>query len=248
MKRFIALLASAVLLASLCACGSDPSSVNTPAPDAPTPSQAVPSDTPDVTPDITPAVVTATPSPSPSPSSAPVVERIPEPDRPVKSEIAVYYGGNSSTVPAELVVGSLSDSVGLCFSLYSDTEAYEHVREVNSHRFNAVAEKGDADELSFMELLFIDGATTASLAPSFMDIYLSYDEIEFSASRAIGPSKLRCETIVAYNAEQYVAAYLYERSGGVAAFVISCSTDGNDYHRPRLTAMLDTLVLFDLAE
>lgn len=246
MKRFIALLASAVLLASLCACGSDPSSVNTPAPDTPAPTQAVPSDTPGVTPDITPAVVPITPPPAPSPSSSPVVERIPEPDRPVKNEIAVYYGGNSSTVPAELVVGSLSDSAGLCFSLYSDTDTYEHVREVNSHRFNVIGE--ETDELSFMELLFIDGATTASLAPSFMDIYLSYDEIEFSASRAIGPSKLRCETIVAYNAEQYVTAYLYERSGGVAAFVISCSTDGNDYHRPRLTAMLDTLVLFDLAE
>jgi hypothetical protein len=78
-----------------------------------------------------------------------------------------------------------------------------------------------------------------------MDLYLDCDEVESSPQRTIGVSELRCDTIVGYNSEQYVTAFLYARSGGVAAFVISCSTVDNDFHRPRLTAMLDTIALFD---
>lgn len=249
MKRLIALLAAALLLASLCACGSDPSAPSSPSPTVTVPTEVLPTDAPDVTPEVPTTAAPVTPAPAPSPSAAPIPERVPEPDRPLTSDIAVYYGGNSSTVPAELVTGSLCDSVGLCFSLYSDTGTYGHEYAGNSHLFKVSAEdEADADPLTFMELLFVDGATTARLAPSFMDIYLEYDEIEFSASRTIGPARLRCETVVAYNDEQYVTAYLYDRSGGVAAFVISCSTDANDYHRPRLTAMLDTLALFDYEE
>ncbi|MBR5708748.1 MAG: hypothetical protein IKX41_05130, partial [Oscillospiraceae bacterium] len=165
-------------------------------------------------------------------------------------------------VPAGLVSGTLAESAGLGFSIYSDAETYELDDSGNSVRFVPRSEEDEgkhdkgnekddeepAEQLTFMELIFIDGATVQKLAPNFMELYLEFDEIEFSANRTIGLSALDCDTVIAYNSEQFVTAVLCGRSGGVAAFVISCSTADNDYHRPRLTAMLETIALFDEEE
>lgn len=247
MKKIIPLIAAAALLLTLCGCGGDPSPTAPPSPqatssgdplspDSPAPSSRV---------DPVPPVITTVPMPSPTPTPPP--EKIPEPERPSDSEIAVYYGGNSVTVPAELVRGTLAESVGLGFSLYCDSAEYEYDDGGNSVTFLPRSEDDEKPDtpLTFMELLFIDGASVASLSPNFMDLYLDFDEVESSPNRTIGLSGLDCEVVIAYNAEQYVTAFLYGRSGGVAAFVISCSTADNDYHRPRFTAMLDTIALFD---
>ena len=249
MKRLVPLIAAAALLLTLCACGGDPSPTAAPSPQTTASADPVSPGRPGPTASVDPVppTVTAEPLPSPTPTQPPQKE--PEPDRPLISDIAVYYGGNSSTVPSILVRGMLSEAAGLGFSLYCDAETYEWKDDGNSFRFvRRTDEDAAPDSLTFMELLFIDGATVSRLAPNFMDLYLDCDEVESSPERTIGVSELRCDTIVGYNSEQYVTAFLYGRSGGVAAFVISCSTADNDYHRPRFTAMLDTVALFDTEE
>lgn len=254
MKRIFPLLAAAALLLTLCGCGSDPPPTPTPAASSPSVTQPGSPDSPDPTSGVEPVPPTVTAAPLPSAAPTPAPEKVPEPERPAESEIAVYYGGNSVTVPAELVRGTLAESAGLGFSIYSDAGAYELDDSGNSVRFlPRSAEDGrekdkdeePAEQLTFMELIFIDGATVQKLAPNFMELYLEFDEIEFSANRTIGLSALDCDTVIAYNSEQFVTAFLCGRSGGVAAFVISCSTADNDYHRPRFTAMLETIALFD---
>ncbi len=249
MKRLVPLIAAAALLLTLCGCGGDPSPTAAPSPQMTASADPVSPGRPGTTASVDPVppTVTAEPLPSPTPTQPPQKE--PEPDRPLISDIAVYYGGNSSTVPSILVRGMLSEAAGLGFSLYCDAETYEWKDDGNSFRFiRRTDEDAAPDSLTFMELLFIDGATVSRLAPNFMDLYLDCDEVEYSPERTIGVSELRCDTIVGYNSEQYVTAFLYGRSGGVAAFVISCSTADNDYHRPRFTAMLDTVALFDTEE
>lgn len=244
MKRAAVLLAVFISLVFLCSCAHEPSPLPTSAVPTSEPSFPVTTDEPVVTPAAESPVPTSLPSPAPSVQPTP--EMLPEPDRPTDGELAVYYAGNSHTVSAELVRGALFENTGLCFSLYSDTATYEYIHDNNAYRFTPIPEKGSQpDDLTFMEFLFIDGATCVSLAPAFMDLYLDYDEIEFSTSKTIGVSKLRCDVVVAYNTDQYITAYLYECSGGVAAFVISSSTDANDYHRARFSAMLDTVALFE---
>ena len=256
MKRILPLLAAAALLLKLCGCGGDPSPTPTPASSSPSVTQPGSPDAPDPTSGIEPVPPAVTAAPLPSTTPTPTPEKVPEPERPAESEIAVYYGGNSVTVPAELVRGTLAESAGLGFSIYSDAETYELDDSGNSVRF--VPRSGDedkgkdkerdeepAEQLTFMELIFIDGATVQKLAPNFMELYLEFDEVEFSANRTIGLSALDCDTVIAYNSGQFVTAFLCGRSGGVAAFVISCSTADNDYHRPRFTAMLETIALFD---
>lgn len=249
MKRLVPLIAAAALLLTLCGCAGDPSPTAAPSPQTTSSadplSPAGPGPTASVAP--VPPTVTAEPLPSPTPTPPPQIE--PEPERPLISDIAVYYGGNSSTVPSILVRGVLSESAGLGFSLYCDAETYEWEDDGNSFRFvRRTAEDAEPEPLTFMELLFIDGATVSRLAPNFMDLYLDCDEVESSPARTIGVSELRCDTVVGYNSEQYVTAFLYGRSGGVVAFVVSCSTADNDYHRPRFTAMLDTVALFDVVD
>ena len=248
MKRLIPLIAAAALLLTLCGCGGDPSPTAKPSAQPTSSADPLSPGKPEPTSGINPSPPAVTAEPLPSPAPTPPPKREPEPERPAESDIAVYYGGNSSTVPAELVRGVLAESAGLGFSLYCDAETYEWDDGGNSFRFVPLStdKKAARDPLTFMELLFIDGATVSRLAPTFMDLYLDFEESESSPNRTIGLSALDCEVVVAYNSEQYVTAFLYGCSDGVAAFVISCSTADNDYHRPRFTAMLDTIALFDL--
>lgn len=249
MKRLVPLIAAAALLLTLCGCSGDPSPTVVPSPQTTSSADPLSPAGPGPTASVDPVPPTVTAEPLPSPTPTPPPQKEPEPDRPLIGDIAVYYGGNSSTVPSILVRGVLSESAGLGFSLYCDAETYDWEDDGNSFRFvRRSPEKNETEPLTFMELLFIDGATVSHLAPNFMDLYLDCDEVEFSPERTIGVSELRCDTVVGYNSEQYVTAFLYDRSGGVVAFVVSCSISDNDYHRPRFTAMLDTAAIFDIEE
>lgn len=243
MKKALSILLCALMLTfALCGCGDDPQPVQT----GVQTSQPEPTETPTQTAPVTLVTPTKTPEPTPKVTPQVTTEPVSEPEREQETELAVYYGGESESVMGYLVTDFISQQENIKFSMYSDTASFSGSYEENAYRFVPVTDKesNEPDPRTFLEMLYIDGTTGDSLAPSFMNLYIDWDNEEFSSVKAIGADKIHCSVIVAYNDEQYITAYLADRDNGVVAFVISCSIEDNDTLRPRYLAMLDTLMLF----
>lgn len=217
MKKITALILSVLFLISLSACKflfqEEPLPDQNTQPPSTAPVETVsPSAEPggetETQPSASPDISTPAPSDSPAPSVPP--EEV--------KELTVYVNGSAITVTAIPYTGKLRDK-DLSFKMYYDAETYDAVFKNNAYLFRPVSES--VDPVTYMEVSFINGTNAEVLLPSFADSYIDFTDIEFSSYTLIGEEHLNAESIIAYNGEQYLNAYLIDVPGGVVTIVIS---------------------------
>ncbi len=239
MKKAAALLLSILLLISMSACDflfrqdnpvtetSTPAPITTP--DSVVPSPPVPTAEPSATPSPTPETEDPVPSATPTPSISPDNTQ----------ELTAYVSGASVTVPATSYSAELLENK-LKFSILYDFAAYNVEFENNAYLFTPSAE--DAVATDYMEISFIHSGESESILPSFADSYIDFSDIEFASYTPIGKTHINSESIIAYNSDQYLNAYLIDTNGGVVSIVIS-STSQYSNSFAWFNAMLGTLEL-----
>lgn len=239
MKKITAFLISVLLLISFCACdnssgGSDLPEVSPPAntdvvPPASKPPETAPTDAPESKPDERPNDNEVIPDTSPEPSMLP--EDI--------DELTVYINNSPVTVPVTELTGVLKEDV-LDFSIMYDPISFKTEYKNNAFFITPVAE--EVNPVDYMEICYISGGTADAILPSFADSYIDFNDIEFASYTSIGENKTDAEFIIAYNAEQYINAYLIDVSGGVVTVVLS-STGQNSEIFIWLNAFLSTFLM-----
>lgn len=221
MKKLSAFLLSILLLLSLTACEflfrQDPlpdESIQPTASTTPTdvvPPSIEPSTEPEVEPSATPEIEEPEPSESPEPSVPPEETK----------ELTVYVGGASLTAVAIPYSGELrGDALG--FEMFYDNASYGVEYKNNAYLFTPLAE--DANPADYMEISFINGGKAEAILPSFADSYIDFTDIEFASYTPVGAKNLSAESIIAYNSEQYINAYLIDVDAGVVTIVLSSSS------------------------
>ena len=236
MKKITAVLLSALLLISCSAC-EFLFREGIPEDDAPPPTEnASPADviSPSTEPPYTePDII---PSASPEPDS-PVPEDSTDPEDTADDtmELTVYVGGASQTAEAAPYTAELRDDIS--FKMFYDDAAYDVAFKNNAYVFTPLSE--NASELDYLEISFISGADSETILPSFADSYINFTDIEFSSYTPVGKARLSAESIIAYNSEQYLNAYLIDAANGVITIVIS-SDSQYSANFAWFKAMLDT--------
>lgn len=239
MKKVIAFIAAAVLLVSFSGCEflfrQDPVPQETDKPPVTTaPIDAVPpSVEPTVEPDVTPTESPDIDEPEPSQS--------PEPVTPPENaeELTIYVNGSPLTAAVIPYSADLRQDM-LSFTMLYDNSAYGVEFKNNAYLFTPLAE--DAAPANYMEISYINGGKAETILPAFADSYIDFTDIEFSSYYSVGVEALSAESVIAYNASQYLTAYLIDVSGGVITIVIS-STSQNTETYAWFNAMLATFTL-----
>jgi len=245
MKKFTIFLMAALLLLSLTACKETPAVTPTPPADTSVPSET-PAATPTPTPTPTPSAPAITPMPTPETTPDPDGSESPDPDDPQNTPesgdwklLTIFVDETEYSAfafPYDAQLRSAEPPVS--FRIYYDTTTLDAVFQNNAYRFCGTDE--EADPRVYMEISVITGASAAEIAPSFVDSYIDFTDIEFSSYTTIGANRLNADSITAYNAEQYVAAYLVDVANGVVTVTIS-SPSPNDASFHWFKAMLGTL-------
>lgn len=235
MKKIILLLLALLMLISFSAC--DYLFRDTPPQDSESSASPTPESEPPVNtqPD---AGSDAVASPSPS-ENLPEVSPAPTPGStlPESRELTVYTSQGSVTTDAVPYSAALSGQ-NINFKLFYNNELYQAEFSNNAHLFFPVSENSSA--FDYMEISFINGAEAEKLLPSFVDSYIDFTDIEFSSYNHIGEISHRAESIVAYNSEQYLNAYLIDLSDGVMTIVMSSTSHHSD-NFAWFNAMLSTI-------
>ncbi len=172
----------------------------------------------------------ASSSPDPEPTSA-VTETDPPPssppaDAPGTPEPAI------SDAPDPFFAGMLSQQ-GPGFS-FEPAEGFLLSVDLPPFRFT----RGDA----FVEVGYDPSALPDELAPSFMNGYLAFTDIEFSSYSGLGPEGLSAETVTAGDGSRLLTAYLIEADGGCVWLLFSCPADDAETLRD-LDAMRGSFIL-----
>ncbi|MDD6189649.1 MAG: hypothetical protein PUB32_08760 [Clostridiales bacterium] len=238
MKKITAFILSVLFLISLSACNflfrEEPLPDENTQPPSTAPTDTIspsvePSGEPDSNPSASPDINTPSPSDSPAPSVPPEETK----------ELTVYVNGSSVTVTAVPYTGKLRDKE-LSFKMYYDAETYDAVFKNNAYLFRPISE--NVDPVTYMEVSFINGTDAEVLLPSFADSYIDFTDIEFSSYTLIGEEHLNAESIIAYNGEQYLNAYLIDVPGGVVTIVISSTSQYSEFFA-WFNAMLGTFTI-----
>lgn len=217
MKKTALFIASAILLLSLSACSGSNDGV--PSPDAsPVQTASQPPDTTDT------PVISADPIPSASPSApaSPDVTSTPSP-MPETRQLSAYINGEYHYAEASAYTEQLRNDPALDFTVFCDGSRFSEDFSSNAYRFSRA--DGESADSTYFEVSLINGASAEELLPSFMDGYIDFTDIEFSSYTPIGEDKLNADCAAAYNAAQYVEAYLINVDGGVVAVVLSANSN-----------------------
>ena len=221
MKKVIAFILSAVLLVSFAGCEflfrQDP---------IPEETDKLPETTPPI--DVVPPSVEPTAEPEATPTVSPEIEE-PEPTQSAEpvippedaEELKIYVNGAPLTVPVISYSGELRQNV-LNFSMLYDNAAYGVEFKNNAYLFTPLAE--DANPVNYIEISYINGGKAETILPAFADSYIDFTDIEFSSYNSVGVDALSAESVIAYNASQYLTAYLIDVDGGVITIVISSTS------------------------
>ena len=221
MKKVIAFMLSIVLLVSFAGCEflfrQDPVPEETDNPPETTaPIDAVPpSIEPTAEPEATPTVSPEIEEPEPTQSAEPVIP----PEN--AEELKIYVNGTPMTASAIPYSGELRQNV-LGFTLLYDNTAYGVEFKNNAYLFTPLAE--DSDPANYIEISYINGGKAETILPAFADSYIDFTDIEFSSYNSVGVDALSAESVIAYNASQYLTAYLIDVNGGVITIVISSTS------------------------
>ena len=225
MKKVLAFILSALLLVSFGGCEflfrQDPIPVETNTQPEPTPTtEAIPpSVEPTATPESTPS---ATPEISePEQTEEPAPTNIPED----AEELTVYINGTPITAAVIPYNASLREGK-LDFTIKYDSSSYGVEFKNNAYTFKPLIDAEDS--VDYMEISFINGGKSESILPSFADSYIDFTDIEFSSYSSVGIDALSAESIIAYNGNQYLSAYLIDVSEGLITIVISSSSAGSE--------------------
>lgn len=124
------------------------------------------------------------------------------------------------------------------YTISVDEDRYYIVQEDGYDRFY---DNTNSDEVVFLEIRYIEGAEASVLAPSFLDSYIEFTDIEYSGENKIGDTDISGETISATNGAMQLEAWLINTENGVLAVVISYTLESKDEQMGKLYAMLNTL-------
>lgn len=225
MKKLFALFLSTLLIISFCACDKSPD--ETPIPDdappastetavpSPTPDKPQPTEIPDLKPDDAPEIPDDAADKSPEPDDIPDTA----------DELTVYINNSPVTVPAAEYTAELKKDA-LSFSLLYDADGFKADFKNNAYLITPTSE--NASPFDYMEICFINGGTADAILPSFADSYIDFSDIEFASYTPIGELGTNAESVIAYNAEQYINAYLIDVSGGVVTIVLSSTSNSSE--------------------
>lgn len=225
MKRIMAFILSAALMVSLAGCEflfrQDP---------LPTETNQLPEPTPNI--EAVPPSIEPTKDPNVEPSASPDVDEPthstePEPSVPPEDteELTIYINGSPLTAEVIPYTAPLRQDV-LDFTMRYDSSAYGVEFKNNAYVFKPIAE--DSDMLDYIEISYINGGKSESLLPSFVDSYIDFTDIEFASYSSVGVDSLNAESVIAYNSEQYINAYLIDVTGGLITIVISSSAQNTE--------------------
>ena len=225
MKRIVAFIISAALMVSFAGCEflfrQDP---------LPTETNQLPEPTPNI--EAVPPSIEPTKDPNVEPSAPPDVDEPthstePEPSVPPEDteELTIYINGSPLTAEVIPYTAPLRQDV-LDFTMRYNNSAYGIEFKNNAYVFKPITE--DADILDYIEISYINGGKSESLLPSFIDSYIDFTDIEFASYSSVGVDSLNAESIIAYNGEQYISAYLIDVTGGLITIVISSSTQNTE--------------------
>ncbi len=225
MKKVIAFALLAVMLISFSGCEflfrQDPSPEETDKPPASTapvdavPPSVEPTEEPEVTTTPTPEVNDPEPSQSPEPSAPPEA----------LDELTIYINGSPITAAAVPYSAPLRQDV-LDFTMLYDNSVYGIEFKNNAYLLTPVSE--DAAPVDYVEISYINGGTAETLLPAFADSYIDFSDIEFSSYSTVGDNALNAESVVAYNADQYLTAYLIDVDDGVITIVLSSTSQSSE--------------------
>ena len=218
MKKTALFIASAILLLSFSACSG--SGGDSPLPDA-SPSQTAASQPPKPTGS---PVSSADPTPSASPSApaSPDVTSSPSAE-PETRQLSAYINGEYHYAEASAYTEQLRSDPALGFTVFCDGSRFSEDFSSNAYRFTRA--DGESADSVYFEVSLINGASAEELLPSFMDGYIDFTDIEFSSYTPIGEDKISADCAAAYNASQYVEAYLINVDGGTVAVVLSAHSN-----------------------
>ncbi len=166
------------------------------------------------------------PLPASSSSGAPVIEKTyANPD------------ASESDIPED---GSISGTLGSGGSSYSVTADPNIFFRTSGDGFDRYYLSAGSSDNSFLEIRYIDSVQACDIAPSFLDRFFDYTDIEFSGENPVDNTGLIAETIQAKNGDIYMDAFLFNTSSGVIAVTISYTSqsESDSFHN-----LLDTLVL-----
>ncbi len=211
MKKFVIVLLIIALLLPGCSRSTapDPSSNISEGPESSASQSSRPSASP------SPAV-----SPSPSPSEE--IEYIQ--GRPVTSQLDV----DGELREAQLIYCDIGNSgVPIEITMYADLNLYDFSLDDNGTA--SFIPKSGRDGLTFLFIGFAFDRDAASLAPSFMDSYIDFKDIEFDGSTSVGDTGLSGQYITASNSTSVCHAYLIDVDNyGVVTIVYSSIRENND--------------------
>lgn len=238
MKRLLIIMLAALLLLSAVSCGDGGNEVSE------TPSDAI---------DITTGEPPEEP-PSPSESADPTgdvsdpSEDVTDPStnsgRDPVSELTYEADGESVTTEAVLVESDLGLGGRLYYSMYLDSETLYTQRSADGKDTFTRALDSSMAGLVSMELRLVEADNASSLAPSYLDGYIDYTDIEFSGKTKITENGIYAQTATASNSDSCAEAYLIDVASGVLAVVLSYPLELSESYAPLMRGMLYTLELF----
>ena len=163
----------------------------------------------------------------------------------VTDEPSASPGITENTSPTEssaqgaVVSGNVSGGTDDgAYSITVNENDYTYMNENGSDRFY---DNSNIDEVVFLEVRYIDGTTAETLAPSFLNSYIVFTDIEYSGVNEIEQTGIYGETISAKNDMMEMNAWLVDTENGVLAIVVSYTLENKDEQMTKLYAMLDTL-------
>ena len=166
------------------------------------------------------------PLPDSSSSGAPVIEKTYANPDTAKSDIPES--------------GNISETLSTGDSSYSITADPNIFSRASGDGFDRYYLAGGSSDNSFMEIRYIDSVQAGDIAPSFLDRFFDYTDIEFSGENPVDSTGLIAETIQAKNGDIFMDAFLFNTRSGVIAVTISYTSQAeSDSFRD----LLGTLVL-----
>jgi len=122
------------------------------------------------------------------------------------------------------------------YSLYYDSEAVSIAEYDSSDRFVWTLSDG-----AYMEIVFHPALSSRDVAPSLLDDYINFKEIEFSGEIKLNENDLTCYKLQADDGSDFCDAYIFDCDAGCLSAVIAYSESQAEEVPPRFIAMLETL-------
>ena len=95
---------------------------------------------------------------------------------------------------------------------------------------------------SFINIELVTGNKAEFIAPSYLDGYIEYTDIEFSGVEKLGDTDYSAETVTATDGKMQCDGYLIDTDGGTVC-IIACYPAGDELVHHSIMAVINTLVI-----